>query len=107
MKMLITGSGGRLGAALLREYGKRFEVVGFDRSQLDLSDRASVRDKVGRTEFDLLINAAAFTSVDLAEKEKEQAFLVNAEAPRILAEICSEKGAKLVHFSTDYVFAGD
>jgi dTDP-4-dehydrorhamnose reductase len=107
MKILITGSGGRLGAALLREYGQRFNVTGFNHAQLDLSDPAKIRETLSSHDFDLLINAAAFTNVDLAEKETEQAFKVNGEAPRILAEICEEKGARLVHFSTDYVFDGE
>ena len=107
MKIVITGSGGRLGAALLREYGKQFEVIGFNRADLDLADFAGLRQTLGHNDFDLLINAAAFTNVDLAEKERDQAFQVNAEAPRVLAGICSEKGARLVHISTDYVFAGD
>src|SRR4029077_1382649 len=57
--------------------------------------------------FDVLINCAAFTNVDLCETEREQAFQINAEAPRVLAEICREKKAKLIHFSTDYVFDGE
>jgi dTDP-4-dehydrorhamnose reductase len=55
----------------------------------------------------VLINAAAFTNVDACETERDRAFLINAEAPGILAEICSEKDAKLIHFSTDYVFDGE
>jgi len=92
---------------LLREYGKQFEITGFNRADLDLADFAGLRQTLGHNDFDLLINAAAFTNVDLAEKERDQAFQVNAEAPRVLAGICSEKGARLVHISTDYVFAGD
>jgi len=107
MKIVITGSGGRLGAALFRQYGKQFTVTGFSHADLDLSDFSKLRQALGHLDFNLLINAAAFTNVDLAEKEPDQAFRVNAEAPGVLAEICSEKGARLVHISTDYVFAGD
>ena len=57
--------------------------------------------------FDVLINAAAFTNVDACETERDRAYLINAEAPGILAEICNAKDAKLIHFSTDYVFDGD
>jgi dTDP-4-dehydrorhamnose reductase len=58
-------------------------------------------------DFDVLINAAAFTDVDGCETERERAFLVNGEAPGILAQICHAKEAKLIHFSTDYVFGGE
>jgi dTDP-4-dehydrorhamnose reductase len=107
MKIVITGSGGRLGAALLREYSNKLDVVGFNHAQLDLSDLGKIRETLSRLDFDVLVNAAAFTNVDLSEKEKDQAFRVNAEAPRVLAEICREKNARLIHFSTDYVFSGE
>jgi len=107
MRILIVGTGGRLGAALLREYGDKFDAAGFDRSQLDLSDLDGVREKLGETNFDLLINAAGFTKVDLCETHPDRAFLINAEALGVLAEICSEKSARLIHFSTDYVFNGE
>jgi dTDP-4-dehydrorhamnose reductase len=107
MKILIVGAGGRLGAALLREYQGKFDVTGFDRTKLDLSDSSSVGEKLRDTDFDLLINAAGFTKVDLCETERDLAFLINAEAPRVLGEICGEKNARLIHFSTDYVFDGE
>jgi dTDP-4-dehydrorhamnose reductase len=107
MKIVIVGAGGRLGAALLREYQGEHDVVGFNHAQLDLSNLDEIREKLGETDFDVLINAAAFTNVDFCETQSDQAFRVNAEAPRVLAEICGEKNAKLIHFSTDYVFDGE
>jgi dTDP-4-dehydrorhamnose reductase len=107
MKIVIVGAGGRLGAALLREYRDNFDSTGFNHAQLDLSNFDEIREKLGGTDFDVLINAAAFTNVDLCETEPDQAFRINAEAPRVLAEICGEKNAKLIHFSTDYVFDGE
>ncbi len=107
MKIVIIGAGGRLGAALVREYRDRFEVAGFDRAQFDLSNLDRVRKKVRGTNFDVLINAAAFTNVDLCETERDRAFMINGEVPGVVAEICREKGAKLIHFSTDYVFDGE
>ena len=107
MRIAIIGAGGRLGAALLRAYRNKFDVNGFDRAQLDITNFDEVRAKLGARDFDLLINAAAFTRVDLCETQPEEAFRVNAEAPGVLAEICSEKGARLIHFSTDYVFDGE
>src|SRR4029077_4826004 len=106
MKIVILGSGGRLGAALLREYRDKFDVVGFNHTQLDLSDLGPVREKLQNTTFDVLINAAGFTKVDVCETQRDRAFLINAEAPRVVAEICDEKNARLIHFSTDYVFDG-
>jgi dTDP-4-dehydrorhamnose reductase len=106
MKIVILGAGGRLGAALLREYRDKFDVVGFNHAQLNLSDLGAVREKLRNTSFDILINAAGFTKVDLCETQPDRAFLINAEAPRVVAEICDEKNARLIHFSTDYVFDG-
>ena len=107
MKIAIIGMGGRLGAALIREYRDKFDVTGFTHAQLDLSNLEEIREKLGKTDFDVLVNAAAFTNVDLCETQPDQAFRINADAPRMLAEICGEKNAKLIHFSTDYVFDGE
>jgi dTDP-4-dehydrorhamnose reductase len=106
-KIVVVGSGGRLGAALLREYRDKFDVVGFNHAQLDLANADEMRKKLSEIDFDVLINAAAFTNVDHCETERSQAFQVNAQAPRILAEVCRDKNAKLIHFSTDYVFDGE
>jgi len=106
MKLVIVGAGGRLGTALAREYREKFSGIGFDHAQLDLANADELREKLCTIDFDLLINAAAFANVDLCEKERDQAFRINADAPRILAEICRDKNAKLIHFSTDYVFDG-
>lgn len=107
MKIVILGTGGRLGAALLREYGEKFDVTGFSRTELDLSDLDGLCEKLRAIDFDLVINAAGFTKVDLCETQPDRAFLINAEAPRVLTEISRKKNAKLIHFSTDYVFDGD
>jgi dTDP-4-dehydrorhamnose reductase len=107
MKIVIIGAGGRLGSALVRRYRDEHDIVAFDRAQLDLGNHAQLREKIGKIEFDLLINAAAFTNVDLCETQRDQAFQINAQAPRLLAEICAQKNAKMIHFSTDYVFDGE
>ena len=106
MKIAIIGANGRLGAALAREYRRDFEVTSYDRRQLDLGQLDRVRSALAGAKFELLINCAALTNVDYCESHREEAFVVNAEAPRLLAEIANEKSAKLVHFSTDYVFDG-
>ena len=107
MKIVILGAGGRLGAALLREYRERYDFAGFNHAQLDLASFDDVRGKLGAMNFDVLINAAGFTNVDACETERDRAFLINGEAPGVLAEICNAKDAKLIHFSTDYVFDGE
>ena len=106
MKIVILGAHGRLGAALMREYREKYDLAGFNHAQLDLANLDDVRGKLGGMNFDVLINAAAFTNVDACETERDRAFLINAEAAGVLAEICNEKDAKLIHFSTDYVFDG-
>jgi len=105
-RVAVIGTDGRLGAALAREYARDLEVTSYKRNQLDLSRLDQIRSVLSETEFDLLINCAALTNVDYCESNRKEAFLVNAEAPRLLAEICRDKAAKLIHFSTDYVFDG-
>src|SRR4029077_1045327 len=107
MKTAVIGSAGRLGAALVREYRDKYDVAGFNHAQLDLANLDDVRETLRATNFDVLINAAAFTNVDLCETERDRAFLINAEVPRLLAKICNDRNAKLIHFGTDYVFDGE
>jgi len=107
MKIVIIGAGGRLGAALMSEYREKHDVIGFNRAQLDLSNFDGVRDELRWTNFAVLINAGALTNVDLCETERDRASLINGEAPGVLAKVCRDKGAKMIHFSTDYVFDGD
>ena len=96
-----------MGAALLRGYSERFDAVGFNHAQLDLGNLEQLRSTLGALKFDVLINSAAQTNVDRCETHRDEAFLLNAEAPRVLAEICSAQNAKLIHISTDYVFDGN
>jgi dTDP-4-dehydrorhamnose reductase len=105
-RIVIIGANGRLGAALAREYPHAFSVKAFARSQLDLGKLDQIQSVLSAIEFDLLLNCAALTNVDYCESHREEAFLINAQAPRLLAQICAGKSAKLVHISTDYVFDG-
>jgi dTDP-4-dehydrorhamnose reductase len=107
MKILIVGSGGRLGAALMRAYRDKFDVTGLSHAQIDLADFDELEEMLPRMEFDLMINCAALTNVDLCEEQSDKAFRVNAGGPELLAQICADKNAKLIHFSTDYVFDGE
>jgi dTDP-4-dehydrorhamnose reductase len=101
------GAGGRLGAALAREYTKEFDIVGFNHAQLDLGQPAQLRETLGAMNFDALINTAAQTNVDRCETHQDEAFALNGEAPGVLAEICAAKDARFIHISTDYVFGGE
>ncbi|PYI92239.1 MAG: dTDP-4-dehydrorhamnose reductase [Verrucomicrobia bacterium] len=106
-RVVIVGSGGRLGAALGREYSNQFDIVGFNHAQLDLGTAEQMRATLGGLEFEALINTAAQTNVDRCETHQEEAFAINGEAPGVLAEICARKEARFIHISTDYVFDGE
>ena len=105
--IVVIGAGGRLGAALMRQWREEFAVTGFNHAQLDLGAPARLRESLGALPFDALVNAAALTNVDRCETHREEAMQLNAEAPRVLAEICRERGARFVQVSTDYVFDGE
>lgn len=105
--IVIVGSGGRLGAALLREWRARGEqVLGFNRELLDLGDLPAIRERLEPLDFDVLVNCAALTNVDRCEREPEEVQRINSQAPATLADICARKKARLIHISTDYVFDG-
>jgi len=106
MRIVIVGAGGRLGAALAREYATTFDVRAYSHADLDLTDLARTRELLHSFDFDLLVNSAALTNVDYCEDHRDEAFIINAEAPRVLAELCHQKNAKLIQISTDYVFDG-
>jgi dTDP-4-dehydrorhamnose reductase len=99
---VIVGSGGRLGAALQREWG----ALGFTRAQLDITDPAALEAALAPLDFDVLVNCAAQTNVDRCETHPEEAYAINRDAVRSIARLCSAKGARCVHISTDYVFEG-
>ncbi len=90
--------------AVLSERGYR--VTGFDRTQVDISDSAQVEQVFAREDPAIVINAAAYNQVDVAEKEPAPAMLANGLAVRNLAMCCRQHDARFVHFSTDYVFDG-
>lgn len=103
----IFGSGGQLGAELASQFAARgYDVACFPRSSVDITDAAAVEQAVARLAPHVVINAAAYNQVDVAETEPAAAFQVNALAVRNLALACRKAGAALVHFSTDYVFDG-
>ena len=107
MRIIVTGAGGRLGAALVREWkAAGLDVVGFARQELDLAQPAQMRGALAAVDFGVLVNCAAQTNVDRCETHPEEATLINETAVRTLAEICKAKNARCVQISTDYVFDG-
>jgi len=106
-RIIITGAGGRLGAALAREWrASGEEVTGFARQELDLSQPEQLRATLEPLDFAVLVNCAAQTNVDRCETHPDEAMQINADAVRVLAEICTKKGARCIQISTDYVFDG-
>ena len=108
MSFLITGGNGQLGREWI-DYlsGKNIEFKATDLSELDITHAEQVTDFIRLHKPKVIINCAAYTQVDKAEDDKELAFLVNAEASKVLAKVCREEGIKLIHYSTDYVFPGN
>jgi dTDP-4-dehydrorhamnose reductase len=106
-RIALFGSRGQLGVELKSEFSARgYEVACFERSTVDITDAAGVERAVAGVDPAVVLNAAAYNQVDVAEKEPLAAFQVNALAVRNLAVACRNSDAQLVHFSTDYVFDG-
>lgn len=106
MKILLTGKTGQVGFQLERTLQGLGQVVALNSTQMNLSDLDQVRAVVREHKPDLIVNPAAYTAVDLAEREPELAMKINGEAPGVLAEEAKKLGAALIHYSTDYVFDG-
>jgi dTDP-4-dehydrorhamnose reductase len=106
MKILLTGCNGQLGFELQRSLAPLAEVVAIGSAECDLSDEVALREIIQNIKPDGIINPAAYTAVDKAETDVEQARKVNTDAPRIMGEEASKLGAFVIHFSTDYVFEG-
>lgn len=109
-KILVLGSNGQLGNCfkkLSSDFDSNFEFNFASSEDLDITDRNAVDDFFDDFKPDFCINAAAYTAVDLAEKESEKAFAVNAEGVANVAEACKNTKATLIHISTDYVFDGE
>jgi dTDP-4-dehydrorhamnose reductase len=106
-KVVVFGCRGQLGTELVTVFNQRgYRVTGFDRSQVDIGDNAQVEQAFAREDPDIVVNAAAYNQVDVAEKEPALAMLANGFAVRNLALACRQRDARFVHFSTDYVFDG-
>ena len=111
MKILLFGKGGQVGWELQRALSVLGDLVALDRHGFnglcgDLSDLNGLTQTVRQVQPDIIVNAAAYTAVDQAEREPDLAHLINAAAPDVLATEAARIGAWLVHYSTDYVFDG-
>ena len=106
MNILLTGKNGQVGWELQRALLPLGRVAAFGHGELDLADPGAVRRKLDEVRPEVVVNAAAYTAVDKAESEPEQANAVNAAAPALLAQEAARRGALLAHYSTDYVYDG-
>jgi dTDP-4-dehydrorhamnose reductase len=106
MKILITGVNGQVGHALMQELTDH-ELIGLARQDCDLTNLDQIRQVIDQHQPNLIINPAAYTKVDQAEDEAELAFLINRDAPKVMAEKALEYNISFIHFSTDYVFDGE
>jgi dTDP-4-dehydrorhamnose reductase len=107
MRLLITGSGGMLGRDLVSAARTRgLDVSAYERAHLDVTDESAVREVLQRARPDVVVQCAAYTRVDDAEREEDEAFRINALGAEIVAGACSRLGALFVYPSTDYVFSG-
>ncbi len=108
MNILVTGANGQLGRALrLVAPDSKNTYIFTDAAELDIADPAAIEKTVADLKPDVVVNCAAYTDVEKAEKEVELAERLNATAVADLAAVCAKSGALLIHISTDYVFGGN
>lgn len=108
MSILIIGSNGQLGRQMQAALAmKNIGYKAYDYPEVDITDQSSLAKLVNETSCSAVVNCAAYTNVDLAENDFDNAYRINALGSKNLAQICAEKSIELVHVSTDYVFSGD
>jgi len=100
---MVLGAAGQLGSELMRRFG---DAIGFTHEELSVSDEAGIERACRRYRPRVVFNCAAFNAVDRAEREPGIAYEVNTEGPAAVATACSRHGARVVHFSTNFVFDG-
>ena len=106
MRIVLTGTSGQVGGALVSRLQGFGRVIAPDEVELNLAQPLEISDVLDRLEPDLIINPAAYTAVDKAEDEPQLALRVNGEGPAMIAQWAALHGVPLIHFSTDYVFNG-
>jgi dTDP-4-dehydrorhamnose reductase len=105
-KVLIIGAQGMLGHELMELFAAGYDVIGLDIENVDITRQGATRRTIKEVSPDVVINAAGFTDVDGCEKKINKAFAVNGEGAKNVAKGCRDSGAKLIYFSTDYIFDG-
>jgi dTDP-4-dehydrorhamnose reductase len=109
MKIIVSGAGGQVGRALVAQAAQphvKYSFVFLTHEQLDITDAKAVQLAIEEHQPNAWVNAAAYTAVDKAEQEEEQAFAINATAPGLIAKACCKADVALLHISTDFVFDG-
>lgn len=106
LRIIVTGANGQLGRELMLRSDPDYELIGFGRAELDITDLKQCRAVLAQIKPDAVIHCAAYTAVDRAETDADSAYQVNAAGSRNIAIAAREVGAKLVFVSTDYVFDG-
>lgn len=106
--ILVTGGDGQLGSALrLASAESHHRYIFTDIEELDITSAEAVEELFSREKIDIVVNCAAYTAVDLAEEQEDTADKINHKAAALLAEVCAQHNATLIHISTDYIFSGD
>lgn len=110
MRVVLLGPNGQLGYDICQAHeaaGKPFELIPLSRDQLDVATTGAIEQKLGELDFDALINCTSYHKTDEVEDNATLAFAVNTHAVQSMARVCTEKKARLIHISTDFVFGGD
>jgi len=106
VKILLFGHQGMLGSAIFSQLGRKYEIIGLDKDEIDIVSAAQCKKAIDDHDPDIIINAAAYTNVDGCEANKADCYNVNAEALKNIADAGRKKNIHIIHFSTDYVFDG-
>ena len=106
MRILLTGTGGQVGGAIREVLTGRHDLLTPSRSEFNLARPEALARALDHFKPDFILNPAAYTAVDKAEDERDLAFLVNSDAPTVMAKWSARHDVPMLHFSTDYVFDG-
>lgn len=106
VKIMLTGVSGQVGQSIINSCDPNYYIIPLTRNDLDLTNENQIVRVIRDIRPDIIINPAAYTDVEMAEEQSDEAYLVNSMAPGVMAREANKLGIPLVHFSTDYVFDG-